>query len=97
MKIDSDTGKKLAAWLDGAAPEDTVQKVVLEKANPVNAPEASSIVPEITAAFKQKVDSGKSKDEIYDLIAKINGGSKRYDTVKDVSKLKEILEAVQNY
>jgi hypothetical protein len=97
LKIDSDTGKKLAAWLDGAAPEDTVQKVVLEKANPVNAPEASNIVPEITEAFKQKVDAGKSKDEIYDLIAKINGGSKRYDTVKDVAKLKEILEAVQNY
>lgn len=81
---------------------------VFEEAQPIDIPEEqkpavppveslSEVVKSITALFKENLDKGADKEEMYGAISEINGGKKSWLDVKDIEKAKEIKSVVEKF
>jgi hypothetical protein len=98
--ITPEIGKGLAKWLDGGAAENTKSEVILtkvtaEEKEKANEAEAEKIIADISTMAKELFAAGFNKDEFYKVIESACG-TKMFNKVKDVAKLKSAYEAVIN-
>lgn len=96
FKITPEIGKKMAKWLSGGAPENTEEKVIASSESVPDKVEenVSSYIKQIRDTFSKKMDSGVSKDKLYEIVEKYHT-SKNFMTIKDIEIAKSVLNELK--
>lgn len=83
-------GEKLYDWANSG--EAVAPKPIPEVSEE---PTTESVIGEISELFKQKMEQGKKKEELYDAVAEVNDGKKNFIAIKDIDTALAVLAALK--